>query len=172
MDEWILTYSGIEFNVFNPSKEDINIIDIAHGLALKCRFNGQCDDFYSVAEHSVRMVRWNLPGPPLLKLMHDAAEAYLPDIPTPIKLKLANFQEIEHNLLKIIFEKFNIPLYNKDEIQEADQIMLATEARDLMGNPTDWELTYPPYQGEIIVPWRWKNAEYSFLMQAKELNIV
>ncbi len=47
--EWIQTYTGKQFWPLDPRPEDIDIEDIAHALALTCRFNGHCDYFYSVA---------------------------------------------------------------------------------------------------------------------------
>lgn len=171
MESWIQTYTGKHFNIFNPKIEDICIEDIAHGLSLQCRFNGQCNQFYSVAEHCARMAAWDLPGDPKQRLFHDAAEAYIGDIPSPIKQNFPEFKKIEENLLKIIFKKFKIPLYNKDIVKEADLIMLATEARDLMNNPNDWGILPMPYK-ERINPWDWKTARGSFIIVAEQLEII
>ena len=175
---WTQLYTKKEFDIFNPKVEDIDIQDIAHALAMKCRFNGHCDQFYSVAEHCVRMSFWDLPGSPEWCLMHDAAEAYLPDIARPIKPttyfqyqnRFIKFEEIENNILNLISQRFNLSPYNKDEIKKADDIMCATEARDLMGNPTNWDLPFSPYS-EKIKPWSWRKAERNFLKMAKQLNI-
>lgn len=171
MENWISTYSKKRFDVFNPDPEQICIEDIAHGLALKCRFNGQCNEFYSVAQHCVLMSIWNLPGPAEWRLMHDASEAYLPDMPRPIKQNLPGFQILEDNILKIISRKFHLSLYNKEEVKEADDILLATEARDLMGDPQDWELNIAPYHVKIH-PWSWQTAERAFLLMTRKLSIV
>ena len=171
MHTWIQTYTGKHFDVFNPKIEDICIEDIAHGLALKCRFNGQCNTFYSVAEHCVRMATWELSGDPKARLFHDAAEAYIPDLQSPIKQVMPKFQEIENKILKIIYEKFNIPYYNiEEDVKEADLIMLSTEARDLMNDPA-WEPLPLPYY-EKIEPWSWQLAEQAFLTMEKLLKIV
>lgn len=170
MGNWIQTFSGKRLDIFNPKEEDICIEDIAHGLALKCRFNGQCNKFYSVAEHCVRMSLWDLPGSPEWRLMHDAGEAYLPDIPRPIKQNMEYFQLIENNILNIISSKFHLSPYNQNEIKKADEILLATEARDLMGDPQDWSSTIKPYKMKIN-PWIWRSAEILFLHRAKVLGI-
>jgi hypothetical protein len=171
MESWIQTYTGKHFDIFNPKIEDINISDIAHGLAMQCRFNGHCNQFYSVAEHCVRMAGWDLPGDPKQRLFHDAAETYMGDIPSPIKQNFPEFNKIEENLLNIIFKKFKIPLYNKDIVKEADLIMLSTESRDLMNNPNDWRSLPTPYH-EIIIPWSWQLARKSFLIVAEQLGII
>ena len=169
MDSWIQTFTGKHIDVFNPKVEDIDIIDIAHALAMKCRFNGHSNSFYSVAEHCVRMTIWPLPGDVRLRLMHDAAEAYIPDVSTPIKERLNFHNIIEDNLFKIISLKFQLPLYNND-IRKADQIMLATEIRDLMNDPKDWGLQYQPYSSRIK-PWRWQHAKKIFLLIAEGVGL-
>lgn len=88
MKPYILTYSGIQFDFSSPTVEMIDIVDIAHALSNKCRFNGHCNNFYSVAQHCVLMVdalKNESLGVQRQALLHDAEEAYLPDVPTPIK---------------------------------------------------------------------------------------
>ena len=92
---WIRVRSGRTVNPLTATPEDIELEDIAHALAMMCRFNGHSEIFYSVAAHSV-MVSYlmaaslhsqNVSDPALVMwaLLHDAAEAYLADIPTPLK---------------------------------------------------------------------------------------
>jgi len=167
----VQTYTGKHFDILNPKIKDICITDIAHGLALQCRFNGHCNQFYSVAEHCVRMACWDLPGGSKQRLMHDAAEAYLGDIPSPIKQNFPEFIRIEENLLNIIFKKFKIGIYNKDIVKEADLIMLTTERRDLMGDSDWWGLKQKPYH-KIIKPWSPRFAEVCFLKMAERWGII
>ena len=54
---WIQTFTGKKFSPLEPRREDIDILDIAHSRSMQCRFNGHCRQFYSVAEHSVRVAR-------------------------------------------------------------------------------------------------------------------
>ena len=83
--DWIQTMSGVIFYPLDPRPEEIRIEDIAHALSHQCRFAGHCREFYSVAEHSVRVSR-ELPQEFMLwGLLHDASEAYLVDLPRPIK---------------------------------------------------------------------------------------
>jgi len=83
---FITTYTGKKFHYLNPSLGEVDIIDIAHHLSLKCRFIGACKQFYSVAEHCVRVSYILSPELQLSGLLHDATEAYIPDIPRPIKI--------------------------------------------------------------------------------------
>lgn len=168
---WIQTYTGKKFYFSDPRVDQINLVDIAHGLSLQCRFAGQCDVFYSVAEHCVRMVNWRLPGDAKIQLLHDAAEAYLSDIPTPIKRILPEFQALEDSILKAIFYKYGLNILDLETIKEADKIMCATEQRDIMKPPLDkWEGDYPePYPVKII-PWTSQKAEHQFLVAAIDLG--
>ena len=85
---WIQTYTGRKFHPLRPRVAEVDVRDIAHALSLKCRFGGHCRVFYSVAEHSVRVSRvLEAKGRELAVwgLMHDAGEAYLPDVGRPVK---------------------------------------------------------------------------------------
>jgi 5'-deoxynucleotidase YfbR-like HD superfamily hydrolase len=70
--------------------------------------------------------------------MHDSAEAYLPDIPKPTKRGMPDFELIEHDVLRCIFSRYNMPLWPlPKEVKLADLILLKTETRDLMGPPPE-----------------------------------
>lgn len=136
----IRTVSGIYINVFEPTEEMICIEDIAHSLSFQCRFGGHLPKFYSVAQHSLNCAY--LIEDPKLKLaalLHDASEAYLLDIPKPIKNNLANYKEIENGLMWLIAEKFGFEWPLADEIKKVDEIMLQTEWDCLMLNRQPWE---------------------------------
>ena len=80
-ESYLSTFSGKKFYPFNPSPEQIEIVDIAHGLSMVCRFSGQCPYFYSVAEHCIHVTNVLPPSLKLEGLLHDASEAYLADLP-------------------------------------------------------------------------------------------
>jgi uncharacterized protein len=167
--DWIRTYTGRRFHLLDPRPEGFSIEDIAHALSLTCRFNGHVKKLYSVAEHSVRVAQY-------LKsrkynasiqydgLMHDCTEAYITDIARPYKQldEFKFYRDIEDNLQQhlSIFFKFSNPL--PPAVKIADQVLLATEARDLMGNPSDWHFKYNPI-AKTIKPWSAKKAERKFL---------
>ena len=161
---WIQTVSGKRADLPTPKLDQIDINDIAYALAMKCRFNGQCKKFYSVAEHSVR-VSWLLPAElTLAGLLHDANEAYLPDIPRPVKELIPDYKRVENLLEDTINLKYGIVLSDEDKrhIKRADNVMLATEARDFMGNTTDWGLTEIPLK-RPIKPWTIDESRWGFL---------
>lgn len=164
---WITTYTGKKFHYLNPSLDEIDIRDIAHALAMKCRFGGHCKQFYSVAEHSIRVMKL-VPGRLRLSaLLHDATEAYMPDVPRPIKVQFG-LKVYERIIASTIRAKFGI--YDYPVIKDADNILLATEARDLMNNTCDWA-DLPEPLPEVIEPMVATYAEACFLSHCEELGL-
>lgn len=128
---WIETFTGKKFHFLNPQPEEICIEDIAHALSNICRFTGHSSFFYSVAEHSiaVSVLTNSLEG-----LLHDASEAYITDISSPVKPLLANYRDLERRITTAIEKQFG--LRTKPEIhrgvKQADLDQLATEAKYLI----------------------------------------
>jgi len=163
---WIQTYSGVQFWPFDPNINDIHIKDIAHALSMNCRFNGHCNKFYSVAEHSVLVSLYT--NDPIEGLLHDASEAYLPDIARPIKQHLPNFQKIEKHLLKIIYLRYNIN-FNAQTKEIDDRILLDEKIQLMNKEPADWCLNVDPL-GVKIRCWSPEEAKHNFLQRFQELN--
>jgi hypothetical protein len=137
----IRTVSGIYINVFEPTPEMICIEDIAHALTYQCRFGGHLPKFFSVAQHSLNcsyMVEEN--ELKLAALLHDASEAYLLDIPRPIKQGLSNYKEIEDGLMSVIADKFGFDYPIHPKVKEVDEQMLQVEWDVLMLNKNTWDL--------------------------------
>lgn len=132
----IRTFTGIYVNVFQPTVDMIRIEDIAHALSHQCRFSGHTKEFYSVAQHSVLcseiVDKCGDYDNVLPALLHDSPEAYLVDVPTPIKYKLADYKPIENNLMKVIAERFSFPFPFDKIIKQADEMMLQREWEQLM----------------------------------------
>lgn len=139
------TFTGRLFPVFDPRPEDIDPRDIAHALALKCRWTGHCSHFCSIAKHSLRVAAVARsygvaePGRDLFwayGLLHDAAEAYLADIPSPVKPYIPGWKELEQRVEDVIFERFGLLPLRKDgitqsAIKRADTVLLRLEAQEL-----------------------------------------
>ena len=165
---WVQTYTGKQFWPLEPRIQDVDILDIAHGLSMNCRFNGQCDKLMSVAQHSV-IVSERVPEYLALRgLLHDASEAYIPDISRPIKSAFGHIEEIEGRLLSIIGRAFGIHgLEAKNPIiKEADDRTCMTECRDNMKYPpAPWSLgqDVEPYEDMRIIPLPAHEAEAEFL---------
>lgn len=167
---WIQTYTGKKFFPLAPRPDNIDIRDIAHSLSLQCRFNGHCQSFYSVADHSVRVAAVLPPPLQLAGLLHDAAEAYVGDLPRPVKQQLPTFADAEDSLLKAIFTHFGLPWPVPVEVWHADDKLLATELRDLMcPAPEPWTLDATPLPGPVI-PLSPADAEAVFLRTFHELS--
>jgi uncharacterized protein len=203
--DYLEVFSGGRFYPLDPREDEIHIEDIAHALALTCRFSGHTRTFYSVAEHSVRVSHAveihaqregceNDREIALWGLLHDASEAYLNDIPRPLKRApiFWIYRVVEANLTGCILKKFGIP-YQSDWddapltrdnpepfrvpivpqlVHDADEILLATEARDLMtpGALDRWTPFRFQSQPNPIVPWSWDYAEEQFLLRFEELT--
>lgn len=137
---WFVTRSGTRFYPLNPKIESILIEDIAFALSNTCRYGGHTQ-FYSVAEHSC-IVADNLPPAlKLLGLLHDATEAYLGDMVRPLKQQMPQYREAEHNLWKVIAEKFHLPVVMPPMIKEIDNRALLAERNHLMSeneNTRNW----------------------------------
>ena len=180
---WVQTFTGRAFTPLNPQAEDLCIEDIAHALSLQCRFTGHCKRFYSVAEHSVR-VMWQIeqhhPADASLArvaLMHDATEAYLIDLARPVKRdpRMRVFTETEASIEVVIKERFNLYcLASKHPtINDADFRMCNAERLELMGpEPYSWG-PLPDATGIYMGTCGWAPslAENLFLNAARRLGI-
>lgn len=165
---------GAAFYPFDPRPEEIRIEVIATALAKQCRFAGHCKGFYSVAEHSVRASRLVDRAHALAALLHDAAEAYVIDLPRPLKRApgFAVYRAIEAEVSRAIAKRFGLPVgfEHLAQVQLADDIMLATEKRDLM---TPSALAWAPLPAPHpirIDPWPWRDAEIAFLARFGEVS--
>jgi uncharacterized protein len=145
----MLTHSGLRVDLLDPKPEQITMVDIAHHLAHICRFTGATDDHYSVAQHSVVVA--NLVPKELFfaALLHDAHEAYIGDISTPVKQALGSdvLETIRIKLDVAICARFSVErdLLRHRDVKHADLVALATERRDLM--PPDGPEVWPMLRG-------------------------
>jgi len=149
------TYSGRKFYIKSVREEDIDIRDIAHSLSLQCRFAGHIKNLLSVAAHSINCARYverqykdNQLA--LCALLHDASEAYLVDIPRPLKylVSMDGYRELEEKVQRAILKKYGLSYPMPPEIKTVDDLMVATEAHYLLKN-ADWakdliRLDHPP----------------------------
>lgn len=145
-EHFIHTQSG-KFWPSDPRIDELHIEDIGLALSNLCRFNGHVRKFYSVAEHSMlvasflpeELKRWGL--------LHDAAEAYVGDMPRPIKAILnlespAFYENLEEQILKSIAQRFELVWPIPDEVKHADDVALCTEAVQFFGP-------------EVLEEWGW-----------------
>ena len=167
----ITTFSGIRFWPLLPNPADIRIEDIAHALSNQCRFAGHAREFYSVAEHSVRVSQLCPPEDALWGLLHDASEAYLTDVPAPLKALLVfeAYRVAERSLQGVIAARFGLAPEQPASVTEADRVMLRIEMSDLLPAATS-HLFKPSQARSITKPWSTRTAEARFLKRYRELG--
>lgn len=152
------TYTGKKVDIFDPDPESICIEDIAHALSNICRFAGHVPEFYSVAEHSYLASLLAKPEHELAALMHDAAEAYMVDLPRPVKMEMPEFSIIEDKLMKVIAKKFGFQYPLPEDIVTIDNRLVKEEFYYLMLDYPIWGL--PPAPIQLYEPLK---AEEAFL---------
>lgn len=147
---WSQTRSGRAWYLENPRAQDVDIHDIAHALSNLCRFGGHSMHFYSVAEHAVLVSRWleaqNMPTWIQYQgLHHDDTEAYVVDVPRPLKNLLGKaYSDIEDRTWRAIADALSIEHeeYNlHPAVKAADNEVLLAERAVMMGIPP--------------IPWGW-----------------
>lgn len=178
-EPFIETYLGERFQPLAPQQSTIFIEDIAHALSNQCRFSGHTTEFYSVAEHSIRVMTlladWGEDEDvQLWGLMHDASEAYLVDLPTPLKAHPtigAGYSTAEKALMRAICARFSLPERMPEAVKVADAVMLATEARDLMPHkPEHWRGLVVKPDENVVVPYGPTTSKQIFLAEFRRLD--
>jgi 5'-deoxynucleotidase YfbR-like HD superfamily hydrolase len=131
--DWFVTMSGRRMFVLEPDPEQIAIEDIACALSNICRFGGMTRSFYSVAQHSVMVSRLVPPRDALTGLLHDATEAYLGDVISPLKRTLrSTYGRTESLWWSAICKRFPVPAVLPDSVKHADIRALLTEREHLL----------------------------------------
>ena len=168
----MVTHSKIFVDLQCVGSHQVNFHDIAHSLALQCRFNGHCDTFYSVAQHSMGMARMMPREHAIYGLLHDAHEAYLGDIIRPVSNLMRremgfDLSSLKHEIDCAVWEAANLVPPSDEleaEIKRLDAVMLATEHRDLINDGQKWNygMDVKPRTHEII-PLSWRGARAAWL---------
>lgn len=152
----ILLSNGKLHDLSNPWATEPDITVIAHALANLCRWTGHTRRFYSVAEHSLRAANLVPAKYRLQALLHDAAEAYIGDISTPLgRLLGSQWDHIKRDHDRWIWHSFKCGPQRftnwSTEVLYADHVMLATEARDLLVGSDAVEWGCPPLEARIAL---------------------
>lgn len=171
---WMPLFSGTRFWPVDPRPQDIALEDVAHGLARINRYNGHTRASYSVAQHSVLVSRLLPPELKLFGLFHDASEAYVQDIITPLKRLFRSYvEQFEEPVMEAVAKKFGFTMSEQERavVKRADLVMLATEVRDLVpaGYVTQG-LTELPLDEPIRACWDPLTAEFIFLEEFERLT--
>lgn len=168
---WIQTYSGGRIWPFDPNPLDIRIHDIAHALSNLCRYSGHCVSFYSVAEHCCHLfdvaetdedAAW--------ALLHDATEAYLVDVPRPLKPFLGGYYEAEERLMQAVAKRFQLSWPMPESVKILDTRILADErAQNMVPSSHEWSGMLEPL-GVYLQFWSPAHAKAEFLTRFREIH--
>lgn len=162
--DWIRTYTGKQFYTVDPRVNEVDILDIAHGLSLSCRYTGQCNEFYSVAEHCCHLYDNCSKENRFWALMHDASEAYIADINRPTKPYLSNYKTLEDAIMRVVCLRFGLPPVMPGEVMTLDYRILKDEMEQNMNTP--WAVDVEPL-GVKLQLWNPKEAEAQFMARFK-----
>jgi len=161
-DAWMSTFTGKKFTPFVPNMDDVCIEDIAHHLALECRYGGACKYHYSVAQHCVLGAMFAPSKEKMPFLLHDAAETYFKDILHNMKNAIPEYHEAEKALQELIYQKFNVPEFDRALVKRIDFGIMATEVGALMKTGKGWYFPQAPIHVNIH-PWSWQWAEAAYI---------
>lgn len=174
LSQGIRLHSGALFNYNEPDACDVAIQDIAHALSNICRFAGHCRHFYSVAQHAVNCSYLVEPEHAFDALMHDTAEAFTNDIPTPLKVAVPMFKDLEVRIETAMSRLFNFTYPLSAEVKLADLQMLGLEKNALLTDDTDWAILAGidlPWSAPVdLTSWPPSYASYAFLTRYEELS--
>lgn len=165
--DWMQLYSGRQFWPMDPRADEVEITDIAHSLAMQCRYAGHCLRFYSAAEHSVRVARYVAAmhasvDTVLWALLHDASEAYLVDVPRPVKPYLAGYKDAERAVMAAVCDRFGLPHEMPGIVHEIDGRIIADERANMAVCVQPWASTGAPINARLEY-WIPEQAEREFL---------
>lgn len=167
-------YSGTYFQPSNPCPEDMHIEDIARALSQLCRFGGHTNRFYSVAEHSVLVYEVLGPEHEAWGLLHDACEAYLVDIPYPLKMlpEFEGYRLMEEKIQRAVAERFGLPWPMPEAVEHVDKRLAVLEMECLFDPPfrTDVEeFQVTPLKPMALPGFSPTQAEWEFLAAFQDL---
>jgi len=171
-DQFIELFTCTKFNPVTATSEDVHIADIAQALALTTRYNGHTVFPYSVAQHSVIMSDWVMGATQdynlaFSALLHDAHEAYVCDMPRPLKYLFPELEPLALRMDEIIAEAFSVQLYPLPQIvARADRRICHDEKAVLKPSSTTvWK--FPEGCAEpldvFIGEWTWRQARSEFM---------
>lgn len=143
----IKTFTGRWVDPIDPDPASLAYEDICHALSMICRFTGHPRVHYSVGTHTL-LVRWlvartsQLPNDLQWATMHDASEAYLNDIASPVKKGMPEYKKVEANFNRVIAERYGLSPEIPQIVHFADECAVLMEARDLFpgSRPEEFQL--------------------------------
>jgi len=175
----ILTFTGTPFRPWDPDPDNIFLTDIAHALSLQNRWNGHTRLPVCVAEHSLNVLKYvthrdESKAIRIQALLHDATEAYLPDLTSPVKHRMSQFQEMEAKVWDAICIRFGIETEMRGIVEEADREVFYYEYHTSMNRSDDIEIPVPKQPFTSVhspatrTPHQWK---HEFMKECSRLGI-
>ncbi len=171
--DWIQTAMGRQFWPISPRADEVFIDDISHALSMLCRFGGHCTRFYSVAEHSVLLSRaatGQTAQVRLWALMHDASEAYIVDVPRPLKPFLTGYRASEDAIMAVVCERFGMDPEMPAIVKQLDTAILTDEMQQNMATPPARWATETTPLGMRLQYWQPHRARSEFLAEFHNLS--
>lgn len=169
----ISTVSGRFYDLLRPEAYEYDIKEIAHALSNICRYTGHTNGFYSVAEHSVLVSRIVPKELALCGLLHDASEAFLGDVSSPLKALLPEYKKIEQSVESAIARHFGIPFPFPPEIKEADNRMYWKERQGIADNGVRDEIWHQNFRatrkGVVVKGMSPRMARLFFMSRYREI---
>lgn len=165
----IFTARGSLIDFLNPEFSKFSMVEIAESLAKECRFaNHTLDCHYSVAEHSVHAARLapHFGVEPLAALLHDAPEAYMRDVPTPLKNLLPEYQRIHDGILEEIFKINHLSIrdHYTPGLEKLDKDLTSKEGMELTLNKHWKGRTISPFVARVkLHKWERNQARHEWL---------
>jgi hypothetical protein len=189
LEPFLATFTGGKFYPFGPDPQRINVLDIAHSLSNICRYNGHTTRFWSVAAHSLEVARRceenarkarlgeaEVRKVALVGLLHDASEAYLMDVPKPIKPLFLNYDAWEENVDRALACAFDLPFPMSEEVKAVDDGMVPVEVANFFPPGSEAWARYgitPSNRSQYptLTPLAPETAEHRFLLRYHALAV-
>lgn len=165
----ISTKDGQFFDYNNPDRYNFDIEVIAHALSNLCRYGGHSRRFYSVAEHSVLVSKVVPSKLALCGLLHDASEAFVGDMPSPLKAMCGSYRTIENRVQAAIAEQFKLPYPFPHDVHVADKMLYKAERQQIAPVPDNVWHTDIPAADVTIIGLMPTSAKKLFLKRYEEL---
>ena len=175
LTDGIRLLSGQMFDYNNPGADEVAIADIAAALSKVCRFAGHLPYFYSVAQHAVNTSYIVPEEHAYTALMHDLAEGFTNDLPTPLKVAIPLFKDLEVAIESAMAVQFNFQYPLPAEVKLADLQMLGLEKIYIKQDYSDWavldDVEFEHLRARVdLTSWTPDQAESRFLTRYEALS--
>lgn len=147
--DWMETHTGLRFYPIDPTPDQFDPLDVAHALSQSCRYGGHTKRFYSVAEHACILADYAQrqgfsPQDQWTILHHDDAEAYICDLPRPVKHQMPAYKEAEALVESVLFDVFHVEYPFPVFLKGMDNMIIADERAQVMNRSKN--VWYNPYR--------------------------